>query len=402
MIRQNLLFWGPAYLAVVAPLPRVCYNLGMTQEEGTYRAECRVRNQRVKALSISGPVFDVVKRDGLTGRVLANYPSTGSGHRHRACNLVTSGGEMIALVGPAIGNGPLNIVIEETGVLEQVKPGLPAVFSDNQLVLGDSLVVLLDEAQLWRPEVNWECLTTQRRKLGDNLAVLCGWLSQNDVVNGSLGLSTSQAASRGGSHAAGSRAWEPALLHNCDLLSLVLDEEKENGARADETRSPHNLAFLARARAGIKGLLNALQDGDRSGIRESAALLAGLGPGLTPAGDDYLVGLMAGLRVWPGPLENSGLSPEEVCQIILEATEGRTTLLSRAFLRSAKEGLFGENWHELLAALARGETIGIQRAARRILSSGATSGADALAGFLSPYLSTTQDRVGQKLNQHGR
>ena len=313
----------------------------MTQEEGTCRAECKVRNQRVKALSISGPVFDVVKREGLTGRVLANY--------RRACNLVTSGGEMIALVGPAIGNGPLNIVIEGTVVLEQVKPGLPAVFSDNQLVLGDSLVVLLGGAQLWRPEVNWECLTTQRRRLEDGLDVLRSWLSQNDVAKGLLGLSASRSAPAG-------------------------------------TRSPHNLAFLARARAGINGLLHALQDGDRSGIRESAALLAGLGPGLTPAGDDYLVGLMAGLRVWPGPLENSGLSPDEACRIIFEAAEGRTTLLSMAFLRSAKEGLFGENWHELLAALARGEATGIQRAARRVLSSGATSGADALAGFLSPYL----------------
>ena len=327
----------------VAPLPRVCYNLGMTQEEGTCRAECKVRNQRVKALSISGPVFDVVRREGLTGRVLANYS--------RACNLVTSEGEVIALVGPAIGNGPLNIVIEETGVLEQVKPGLPAVFSDNQLVLGDSLIVLLDAAQLWRPEVHWECLATQRRRLEDSLAALRGWLSQNDVAKGLLDLSTSQFAPAG-------------------------------------TRSPHNLAFLARARAGINGLLHALQDGDRSGIRESAALLAGLGPGLTPAGDDYLVGLMAGLRVWPGPLENSGLSPDEACQIIFEATESRTTLLSRAFLHSAKEGLFGEDWHELLAALAGGEATGIQRAARRVLSSGATSGADALAGFLSPYLYT--------------
>jgi len=305
-----------------------------------------VRNQCVKALSISRPVFDMVKRDGLTGRVLANY--------RQACNLVTSQGEIIALVNPAIGNGPLNIVIGENAALEHVKPGWPAVFSDGQLVLGDSLVVSLDGAQLWRPEVNWERLITRRRRLEDNLAALCSWLSQNDLAKG--------------------------------LLGLVLNGEKKPGAGEDGTCSLHNRAFLAMARVGINGLRQALQDGDRSGIRENAALLAGLGPGLTPAGDDYLVGFMAGLRVWPGPLENSGLSSTEACQIILEATEGRTTLLSRAFLHSAKEGLFGENWHELLAELARGEATGIQRAARRILSSGATSGADTLAGFLSPYL----------------
>jgi hypothetical protein len=294
-----------------------------------------MRNQRAKALSVSRPVFDMVRRGGLTGRVLASY--------HQTCTLVTSGGEIIALVGPAIGNGPLNIVIEDSEALDGVRPGLPMLVSDGQLILGDSLVVLLDGAQLWRPEVNWECLTSQRRSLGDNLAALCGWLSQNDEAR--------------------------VALHGLS-----------------NPRSPHNLAFLTTAWAGIKKLLQALQHGDQLDIGESAALLAGLGPGLTPAGDDYLVGLMAGLRLWPGPLENSRLSPEEVCQIILEATESKTTLLSRAFLHSAKQGLFGEDWHELLAALAGGEIIGIQKAARRILSAGATSGAAALAGFLSPYL----------------
>ena len=304
-----------------------------------------MRNPRVKALSISRPVFDIVKREGLTVRVFANY--------HHACNLMTSKEEIIALVSPAIGNGPLNIVIEENGALQHVKPGVLAVFSDERPGLGGSLVVSLDGAQLWKPEVNWKCLTAQRRNLENNLPALCSWLSQNGIAKG--------------------------------LLGLVLDIEKEPRAREDGTRSLYNLAFLAMARVGIKRLLQALHVGDRSGIRENAALLTGLGPGLTPAGDDYLVGLMAGLRVWPGTLSNSGLSPDDACQIILEATEGRTTLLSRAFLHSAKEGLFGENWHGLLAELARGEAIGIQQAARRILASGATSGVDALAGFLSLY-----------------
>ncbi|MGA9348647.1 MAG: DUF2877 domain-containing protein [Anaerolineae bacterium] len=305
-----------------------------------------MRNPRVKALSISQPVFDMVKRGGLTVRVFANY--------HHACNLVTSEEEIIALVSPAIGNGPLNIVIEEIGILQHVKPGLLVVFSDEQPGLGGSLVVSLDGAQLWRPEVNWKCLTTHRRRLEDNFAALCSWLSQNDIAKG--------------------------------LLGLVLDGEKEPGACEDGTHSLHNLAFLAMARVGIKGLLQALQYGDQLSIRENAALLTGLGTGLTPAGDDYLVGLMAGLRVWPSSLSNSGLSPDDACQIIFEVAKGRTTLLSRVFLHSAREGLFGENWHRLLVELARGEAIGIQQAARRILASGATSGADALAGFLSPYL----------------
>jgi hypothetical protein len=44
-------------------------------------------------------------------------------------------------------------------------------------------------------------------------------------------LSRSQSTSRGGSHAAEPRAWEPALLHNCDVLSLF-------GALCEEEKAP--------------------------------------------------------------------------------------------------------------------------------------------------------------------
>lgn len=293
-----------------------------------------MRNQQVKALTISRWVFDLVRESRLTGHVRAKY--------EHACNLVISEQEIIALVSPAIGNGPLNIVIEDNAAFEHVTPGLSAVFRDGQLILGDALVVLLDGARLWNAEVNWERLTAHKGRLGNSLAVLCDW-----------------------------------------LLNLDAEKQSEEG---NGIRPLQSQAFLTTAWARIRGLLQALQHGDRPGIRENVAHLAGLGPGLTPAGDDYLVGLMAGLRAWPTMLEDSGLSPGEACQIMFEATKGKTTLLSNAFLRSAKDGLFGESWHELLAALAGGEAPQIQRAARHILSSGATSGADALVGFLSPYL----------------
>ncbi len=290
------------------------------------------RDQHVKALTISQRVFNLIRGSRLIGHVLARY--------ERACNLVTSGQEIIALVSPAIGNGPLNIVLKDCAALEGIKPGCSALFCDAQLVLGESIVILLEGARVWSAAVDWEPLTGNKNRLGESLAVLCE-----------------------------------------RLLNAEQRSEKSNGIL-----SLHNQTFLATAQTKIKGLLQALKDGDRLGIRENAMRLAGLGPGLTPAGDDYLLGLMAGLRAWPAPLENSGLSPEEACQLIFEATEGRTTLLSSAFLRSAKDGLFGESWHELVAALAGGEALQIQKAAKRILSSGATSGADALAGFLSPYL----------------
>jgi len=54
-----------------------------------------------------------------------------------------------------------------------------------------------------------------------------------------------------------------------------------------------------------------------------------------------------------------------------------------ALLRSAREGMFGEAWHILLAALRQGKADEVRRAADRVLGFGGTSGADALSGFLA-------------------
>lgn len=150
-----------------------------------------------------------------------------------------------------------------------------------------------------------------------------------------------------------------------------------------QTETSVESAYRKVAQRAIEGLLAALRVGDRQGIAAGAAALAGLGPGLTPAGDDFLLGLMVGLRTWPQFLAGRGLSVEGACRTIYGAAAGRTNLLSMALLRSAREGLLGEVWHELLAALRQGQACEVRRAADRVLGFGGTSGADALSGFLA-------------------
>jgi hypothetical protein len=65
------------------------------------------------------------------------------------------------------------------------------------------------------------------------------------------------------------------------------------------------------------------------------------------------------------------------------ATEGRTTRLSRAFLEAARDGLADERWHSLLGALAGASAAEFGGAAGAVFAFGATSGLDAVAGFLA-------------------
>jgi hypothetical protein len=115
----------------------------------------------------------------------------------------------------------------------------------------------------------------------------------------------------------------------------------------------------------------------RAGLIEAARSLAGLGYGLTPAGDDFLLGMMAALWL---------LGERETLPAIAHAA-ARTTTLSAAFLTAAAQGQFIEAWHGLAHALHRQDDAGGQAALRRIAAFGGSSGRDALAGFAVTLLS---------------
>lgn len=129
--------------------------------------------------------------------------------------------------------------------------------------------------------------------------------------------------------------------------------------------------------------MDALQKGfierDHDQVRTGVMHLAGLGPGLTPAGDDFLVGLLAAFHA--GQLQRVE-EQTNLSQLIAQTAAAQTTKLSAQWLRCAGQGQFGEAWHHLISALNDDSATAISRAAHRILTTGATSGVDAMSGFL--------------------
>jgi hypothetical protein len=283
----------------------------------------------------------MLEKEGFTGSVLSVFA--------RACNLVSDQGEVVALVSQRVGNGPLNIVLEKDSFLSSgLEAGLPVGSDRRSIQVGEALSsepysVSLAGAEVWEPRLEWAGLDADQPGLKANLTVLHDHLTAQAPV---------------------------------ESLACLLVTGAVGGRSLEST-------YRKVARQAIEGLLAALRVGDRQGIAVGAAALAGLGPGLTPAGDDFLLGLMGGLRTWPQLLEERGLSVEEACQAIYGAATGRTNLLSMALLRSASQGMFGEAWHILLAALRQGKAGEVRKAADRVLGFGGTSGADALSGFLT-------------------
>jgi hypothetical protein len=159
-------------------------------------------------------------------------------------------------------------------------------------------------------------------------------------------------------------------------------------AREEETARAHLVAGLAdthpyatapslsspRARAARAALAGAIRRRDAADFLDSARALIGLGEGLTPAGDDYLVGTLAVLH----RLADGWPAAGAIARALTAPTGDTTTAVGAAFLRHAVAGEFSEP----LRDLAMAESAAAARAAGATLARmGATSGADTLAGM---------------------
>jgi Protein of unknown function (DUF2877) len=134
----------------------------------------------------------------------------------------------------------------------------------------------------------------------------------------------------------------------------------------------------------LRLLLQASRQRDLATVEKAARGLAGLGPGLTPSGDDTLGGFM-GVMVLAG--SQSGMDREankQLVEVIASSARPRTTLLSATLLAHAARGEVAEHVGELLMALTlpEEETATVLQAAERVLAYGACSGGDTLLGLL--------------------
>lgn len=161
------------------------------------------------------------------------------------------------------------------------------------------------------------------------------------------------------------RAWVGAVPSPAALgrgAVLLAEVAGELGARSALHADPfRNRAARARA---------SLEAGD---LAQAVAHLAGLGPGLTPAGDDALAGMLFVRRTMGGE--------EAEPALLSAAAAARTTEIASAFLSWAARGQALSPGHDLIGAAARRDRKASQAAARALARIGETSGADFALGI---------------------
>lgn len=265
----------------------------------------------------------------------------------QAVNLVDPEAGVLSLVAYPLETGPFTMVVEGVrrpfGRADRFTEWLAAespVGVERQRLLVGRLAIGTAEMSIWDPVLPWESLRAGRERL---MAARAQWM---ELLRGE--------APSGG------------------LAGLV------RGQEADRTSSGDlDVALLERAKGPAHRLVRALARRDEEESAKAAAQLAGLGPGLTPSGDDFIIGAMYAIQLF----EDVDWAAR-VSQRVAEASGPKTTRLSRAWLEAGARGEASLAWHRLLEAALSGGLGEIGSTTRSLLQVGHTSGADSLTGFL--------------------
>ncbi|MEW6084851.1 MAG: DUF2877 domain-containing protein [Chloroflexota bacterium] len=281
----------------------------------------------IKAISLTSAVHDW-QTNTRQPRILHIFD--------RAWNLINENGEILSIVAPEIGNGPFNLVVESDLLfVEHLSVESAVSVSANDITLG-SLNISTAKAKLWNAKLDWDSLHSARDNISSQVKKLP---ITNYLEHG--GFDTSLGGHSG-------------LLNHQHLPTLQFS----NSLPASVANADLPSSLLA-----AKGL-------------------AGLGQGLTPSGDDFLMGALHAAWIIHPQEVASGLA-----QGVAESAAPLTTSLSAAWIRSAGRGEAGELWHQFFDSLILGDEFEIQKTMNKILAVGETSGADALAGFVGVFQS---------------
>jgi len=162
----------------------------------------------------------------------------------------------------------------------------------------------------------------------------------------------------------------PFLSENLTRARAVLETRKEKEQSAYEVEMNRVL------KERVSSLKQAFLEENTDGILSASYSLVGLGPGLTPSGDDVLLGILTILNRKNHPYEQFRPLFEE----IVDYARMQTNVLSYYGLRRAYDGFIRKDITDFASALLKKEKF--QQELERILMIGHSSGQDITEGIL--------------------
>lgn len=298
----------------------------------------------LNAVSIGSTAASLLENSEVFGLVHSTF--------QRVVNISLPGNNLISISRSDVSNSPTNVVTDLSIVEDyrkyEIRPDMTVSVKDNVMRLG-FMFINLEEATRWTPAIYKELTGLPITQIAVNISRLAHWA---DSLPDSYGLAF-------------------FIPHISALLA---------GDFNMPSCSDH---FLEIAFSAITGLCRSLQQADRIGLRENTAKLIGLGPGLTPSGDDLLAGLMASL-IYTQKITNrpKAFPIQELCNTVCDLARTRTNDISRQLLTFAAKGEVPETMETFILAVLTKPEAELEPAARQLTNVGASSGSDQLLGII--------------------
>ncbi|MFW9997489.1 MAG: DUF2877 domain-containing protein [Candidatus Odinarchaeota archaeon] len=235
-------------------------------------------------------------------------------------------GRIISLVTEEVGAGPVNIVLN--GLLF---PKTDLLLVEDEHIRLNNLNIPLEDVKTYNSRINGAKMDINA--LESNLRVFRSILTE---------------------------------LAPSKSLVFLLDEQREKDFTTDFEKEYVKV---------ISKAVNEIIEGE---FIEGVKKIKGTGYGLTPSGDDFLTGFLSGIFVLQ---EIYGSDLSDVRKEIYSSAIGNNSI-SNTFLYCAFKGRFFEKFRMLVYSICHGQEQDIILVTRNLFSTGETSGADTITGFL--------------------
>jgi hypothetical protein len=293
--------------------------------------------------NVAAPAAIPIARSGIVARDICRRGGRAAiAAVFERCFYLRCGDMFVCVAEPDIGNGPLTLIADTARSLHLRDLGLhagqPAVIDDRGITIGNTVRLAIERGALWHPPP-WPVVPPAEA-----------------LINHSAGLARRAAVE------APAEGLAPIVFRTSEPIG---------GGKAFARAAATRVAWFER-------WLSDLLERDHAAaatLPEPVRGLIGLGPGLTPSGDDFLVGAVALLDALAQREPHDAMA-----RALTAAPPVLTSALSRCFLLTAAAGHIGEKLHGIVSSVISGNVEEAIAASRAI---GHSSGWDMLAGSAS-------------------
>jgi len=300
-----------------------------------------------RAVSLGETALEVFRRTGKIGKVLSVFDHT--------INILSSEEALVTIACKTVDDSPINLKVDSSCFKDKGRPteSTPVTVKNDSIFLGNSLLITgLRDAPIWRPDI----ILPQHLEAQRLLEAIHTAVNAVKIFGQPEG-------------------FKPLLPHIRGLISQEPNSPLIRGLNP----------YAEKAFPSVKGLVECLELRDVKGAAGEATQLIGLGPGLTPSGDDFLCGLLGTLSIVSPFLGDLSRNIDDLNRMVLSSVNGRTNPISREYLKHYAGGKPSMSISRMIQNLLDGSESSIEESIQYVCRVGHSSGTDIAVGVLTAF-----------------